>query len=325
MRPGRPVSVLYGTMVFMTRLDAALVERWFAGVGDSESGWPTVGVEPDRDERSELDRGAQWVTAALAGNSPPRDGVSGPGEPGSTSTLLRYLHGLAGGIAGSRAVLRNSVGVGPALPADPPAEQDAMCLVAGLLAGAAAVAGPGTAPAGSDLEPSVAQAVERAGVGAADRAVEGADLAEVAQVAAGIVVQGWAVRLPDDPAQRRRYRDRALLALLLLALEQATQPPPELGPPASCGAGPGEVTGRAFTAEVTFATYLGSASAAGDGAAELAELLARVRELGAEAMAWPTARGAAVHVHTDRPGEVIAEAYAAGMVFDLRVTSLDPR
>ena len=307
-------------MVPMTRLDAALVARWFDGVGESEGGWPTVGVELTVDELAEFDRGRQWVSTALAGDSPPRDGVAGSGP---ASTLLRYLHGLAGGIAGSRAVLR-SVGVQPAFAPDHSVGQDAMCLVAGLLAGAAAVAGLPDPSAGFDPEPTVAQAAERAGVGAADRAVEGADLESVARAAAGIVVGGWVVR-PVGPARRRPDRDRALVALLLLALDRATRPRPEPGPPASCGAGPGETTGSGFLAEVTFSVYLGSASAAGAGAAELAALLTRLRELGAEAVGWPTAGGAALHVHTDRPGDVIAESYAAGMVFDLRVSSLEPR
>ena len=189
-------------MVSMTRLDAALVARWFDGVGESEGGWPTVGVELTGDELAEFDRGRQWVSTALAGDSPPRDGVAGSGP---ASTLLRYLHGLAGGIAGSRAVLR-SVGVQPAFAPDHSVGQDAMCLVAGLLAGAAAVAGLPDPSAEFSPEPTVAQAAERAGVGAADRAVEGADLESVAgRPPASSWGAGWSSRLGADPTGTARW------------------------------------------------------------------------------------------------------------------------
>ena len=316
-------------MVGMPRLDAELVDRWFAAVGEGESGRPTFGIGLTGDERAELDRGRQWITAALAGQSPPHDsfftpGPAGPDTADPASTLLRYLHGVAGGVAGARMRLRDSDPVGPSSAGRLPAGADAMCLVAGLLAGSAAVAGADGSPDRTG-EPTAAQAAQRAGVGAADRAVEGADLAVVTREAAGGILMGWAARVPVEPILGRRYRDRGLLVLLLMALAEAAREEPTAGPPASCGAGPGEVTGRTFAAEVTFSTYLGQAPGDGGDSAPLTALLTRLRAFGAEAVGWPTSRGAAVHIHTDRPGEIIAEAYAAGMVFDLRVTSLETR
>ena len=161
-------------------------------------------------------------------------------------------------------------------------------------------------------EPSAAEAARLAGLTAADLVVDGAGLQRIATSAAGAAMNGWQIGLPEDPAERDEYRTRGLVGLLLNALAQETRDPEPPAAPASCGALPGDNTGRAFEAEITFSMGLA--------AAEIRSLAADLEQVSAEVTVWPGGQWPFFHVHSDRPGEVVGQIYAYGTPFDLVIT-----
>ena len=177
-----------------------------------------------------------------------------------------------------------AIGVAGTVAEDPPPPAG-MCLTAGLLAGAAAL---------EAVDPAVAAAARVAGMAAVDRAVEADDVVAVVLTAARSTAQ--------EPI-------RAVVA----ALARAVRPPGPVPDPASCGAGPDDLAGQIFAAEITF-----TSSAVG---ADLAELRRSLGPLADEAWFWPAEDETKVHLHTHQAGPAIAEAFAAGLVFGLRVTA----
>ncbi|GGM06576.1 hypothetical protein [Nakamurella endophytica] len=321
----------------MPALDADLVHRWFDGLRAPApeperswgAGWSAADVAVLADEEPVL-------TASVSGVLP---AATEPATDPVARGVQRYLHGVAAGIAGSRAAWGQ---------ADGPSA-DAMCLAAGLMAGAAALSGPdlpvpapGGPVAGGDGPPvpdpagswrppdgwpatgrggvpterSAADTAASAGLAATDRAVEGYGLADVAGRAADAAVMGWQVSVPSDSADRAAYRLRALVCAVLMALQRACVPPPPPAEPASCGARPGEPVGDPFPAEVSFDVFLGDA--------ELADLRRRLAALSSEVVVWSDADIRHLHVHTERPGPVVSEAFAAGTVFALHIAAARP-
>jgi hypothetical protein len=210
--------------------------------------------------------------------------------------LQRYLVGIAAGIEATGA------------------DRDPMSLVAGLIAGAAALQYNRAGSGGDD--PSAAELASRAGVAAADLAADGADLARITETAAGVANSGWLLAPPHDPALREEFRLRALIATVLAALAQVAggaDGEPEV---AGCGAGPGEHSGRRFLAEVTF-EFRGDATAR----SRLQQTLA---SMGTDLRVWPGEDRARFHLHTVHPADVVGEAYALGTPFDLRIGTLEP-
>ncbi|MBM9469558.1 hypothetical protein [Nakamurella leprariae] len=232
------------------------------------------------------------------------------------------------------AVRPSTVGSGTAsdtrgTPAARPVEHDAagapeddgsapsMALVAGLIAGAAALQdslGGWSPPETPKAEPTAAEVARLAGVTAAELAVDGADLAAIAAQAAGTAVLGWTVGVPGDARALTEYRTRGLIGMLLIALQQASRAPEPPAEPASCGAGPGEHRGSAFDAEIGFEIRCEDP--------ERDTLIAELQPLAQEVRVWSSNGVHAFHVHTRRPGEVISLAYASGMLFDLEITAL---
>ena len=135
---------------------------------------------------------------------------------------------------------------------------------------------------------------------------------EVAASAAAAACNGWRIGLPGHPVERLEYRTRALVGLLLEALEIQTRDPEPPAEPASCGALPGENLGRPFTAEITFTMGLAQA--------EIRSLEDDLTGLAADVTVWPGSRWPRFHVHTDRAGDVIGQVYAYGTPFDLTIT-----
>jgi hypothetical protein len=192
-----------------------------------------------------------------------------------------------------------------------------MALVAGLIAGAAALQdslGGWSPPETPKSEPTAAEVARLAGVTAAELAVDGADLSAIAAQAAGTAVLGWTVGVPGDARALTEYRTRALIGMLLIALQQASRAPEPPAEPASCGAGPGEHRGSAFDAEIGFEIRCEDP--------ERDTLIAELKPLAQEVRVWSSTGVHTFHVHTRRPGEVISLAYASGMLFDLEVTAL---
>ena len=121
--------------------------------------------------------------------------------------------------------------------------------------------------------------------------------------------------MPEDAGERADYRTKALVGMLLVALELESRDPLPPAQPAACGALPGENRGAAFLAEITCTMHVDAET--------MASLTGELNRLCREVAIWPTDGSPVFHLHTDRPGEVIEQLYASGMPFDLQITRLD--
>jgi len=306
----------------MTALDVELVRRWFDRLRRQDlSVIAYWGVRPTAQELAALDEGGAGIDLAVR-DLPRSSSVIELTEP--AALMLRdYLSGFAAGVSETRRLLAIDVSVDPVIDLmgglDPGAATGgALALAAGLNAGAAAL----TEPAGSrhpmQLRPGGATAAESArsaGVAAAELVVDGAQLHRVAALAAGAAINGWRIGLPDDPAERVDYRAKALVGMLLIALELECRDPLPPARPAACGALPGENRGTAFLAEITCTMHVDAET--------MGTLTGELGRLCREVTIWPTDGSPAFHLHTDRPGEVIEQLYASGVPFDLQITRLD--
>ncbi len=309
----------------MTRFDGDLVDRWFDHAGGPQS-IPYLSLSLSDEEDRALLAGRAAVQAALTGERGP---AWPPVSERSASWLQQYLQGTAAGIAGARAA-----------EGGPPGQSTPLHLVAGLITGAAAVSGlepppdsaggsvrrpPGAAGApahGTVRELSPAESAHRAGAAAAEEAVDGAGLPEVAQAAGLGALQGWVLREPQDPHEQATHRAHVLLARLLRGLQAATTPetPDDPLPPvadgwrAACQDTPWDPSGETFLAEITFAVADGRESvdrlvAALDGRQEWFGL-------------WGGQRGQGFHIHTRDPGAVLSEVFSVLTPFELTITRL---
>lgn len=246
-------------------------------------------------------------------------------------------------------------------------QPDALALAAGVNAAAAALAttpfssrstssmptpsspspfagrsGRSDVPFADSTGPTAATAARRAGEAAAEAAVGGADLATVAGLAAVAMLSGWTgaelsgwtgaeATVPSGgPPHAEQWVDlrvRALVGRVMVALQQVTRPPDPPALPAPCGAGPGDVLGRVFPAEITCQIAVADA--------QVDTLRTELQGLGDVVSIWPRSAGSVavagaaggawqrVHVHSDRPGAVVEALFAGGSVFDLQITALD--
>jgi hypothetical protein len=119
---------------------------------------------------------------------------------------------------------------------------------------------------------------------------------------------------PDGANRSARYRTRALVALVLLALQRSTAPPGEPVDPPSCGALPGAHNGAELLAEITFTAFLSTSDSA--------RLEHTLRGVADEVVVWSEGDRRYFHVHSRTAGEVVAEAYAVGSVFSLQIGRL---
>jgi len=313
------------TMDAMTSFDAELVDLWFGRALDSNHPlMPFWGIHPTDEESTVIVDGRRQVQAAIGpsrqDSTPESVPESSPVRPTELAArmLQSYLSAVAAGVAETRRTLAG-VGADTAPGGEPIGDPGSLALVAGLNAGAAALYGEfvSTAyrPAGpsGSMEPTAAESARLAGVSAAELVVDGADLHQIAGAAAG-VARGWRVGLPENAQEQADYRVRALVGLLLVALEHVTRKPEPAAEPASCGAGPGENAGHSFPAEITFQIGVEPGSAR--------SLAAELRGLADEVAVWVSGDGSwyTFHVHTDRPGEVVGQVYACGTAFDLQIT-----
>ena len=305
----------------MTSFDAELVELWFGRALDPDHPlMPFWGIRPTEEESTVIIDGRRMVHTAIS-----RDTLEFAHEPGAVRRtelaarmLQSYLSAVAAGVAETRRTLAGG-GTDNPTGGEPIGDPGALALVAGLNAGAAALysefvstAYRPTGPSGAP-EPTAAELSRLAGVSAAELVVDGADLHQIAGAAAG-VARGWRVGLPANEQEQADYRVRALVGLLLVALEQVTREPEPAAEPASCGAGPGENAGHSFPAEITFQIGVEPGSARA--------LAAELRGLADEVAVWASGEGSwhTFHLHTDRPGEVVGQVYAYGTAFDLQIT-----
>lgn len=312
-----PAAIGSGTMGRMPALDADLVRRWFDRLRRPD---PAVharwGIRPSAQEREVLEEGGIAVACAVRDLPPPAP-VLPLTEP--AAELLRgYLTGLAAGISEARRLLVSETAADLMGGLDPgSAVSGGLALAAGLNAGAAALdeATRGSAtPRSAAAGPTVAEAARSAGVAGTEVVVDGADLRQVAARAAQTLATSWLSGLPADGAGRSDDRAKALIGMVLLALEHECREPLPPARPAGCGAGPGENRGLAFLAEITCTLHVEAGALPG--------LTGELGRLCHEVSIWPTGGDPAVHLHTDRPGEVIEQLYASGMPFDLAITRI---
>lgn len=305
-------------MVAMTALDVDLVHRWFDRLRRHDRSviayW---GVRPTAQELAAFDEGAAGIDLAI--RDLPRPAPVTELTEVAALMVRDYLTGFAAGISETRRLL--GIDRFDDLPADlldgfdPGAGiSGGLALAAGLNAAAAAL--DGTDRRSGRIVPgsSAADSARSAGVAAAELVVDGADLHRVAALAAGAAINGWRIGLPDDPDELADYRAKALVGMLLVALELECREPLPPAQPAACGALPGENRGTAFLAEITCTMQV-------DGET-MAVLTGELARLCREVAIWPTDGSPAFHLHTDRPGEVIEQLYASGMPFDLQITRL---
>jgi len=305
----------------MTALDVDLVRRWFDRLRRQDlSVIAYWSVRPTAEEFAALDEGGTGLDLAVRDLPPSAPSVALTEPP--ALMLRNYLSGFAAGVGETRRLLAVDQGMDPFVEltggVDPgAATSGALALAAGLNAAAAALDNPphggrtGFTPGG----PTAAQSARSAGVAAAELVVDGADLHRVAALAAGAAINGWRIGWPDDPAEQANYRTRALVGMLLVALELESRDPLPPARPADCGALPGENRGTAFLAEITCSMHV-------EGEA-MATLTGELGRLCREVVIWPTDGSPAFHLHTDRPGEAIEQLYASGVPFDLQITRLD--
>ncbi len=299
-------------MVDVTTFDAELVSRWFGLLVDpDEPADEFWGVHPTRVERQVLDTGRRAITAAVRTSELP-SALPVPPEP-AAALLQVYLIGMATGIAGARQTMVANGDL------DQVAVADRLCLVAGLIAGGAAIqVAPGRDrpdPVGGVVGgngPDAVGLARTAGTTAAELVVDGADLHSITSAAAAAAV---AAGPPDGANRDPRYRARAMVALVLAALQRSTAPAGVPVRPPSCGARPGVNSGADLLAEVTFTAFLPP-----EDSDRLASTLAGLAE---EVVVWSEGDRRYFHVHTAAAGEVIAEAYAVGTVFSLVVSRLE--
>lgn len=300
----------------MTALDVALVDRWFDRLRSVDpSAIASWGVRPTAQELAALDEGRIGLGLAVRDLPPPAPVVELTERP---ALMVRdYLAGFAAGVSETRRLLAVEPSIDLFGGLDPGADAGgALALAAGLNAAAAALTDPGrdASRPGSAAGPTAAESARSAGVTAAELVVDGADLHRIAAVAAGAAVAGWRAGLPQEDDARADYRAKALLGMLLVALERECRAPLPPAQPAACGALPGENRGQAFMAEITCTLHV-------DGET-MATLIGELNRLCREVAIWPTGGSPAFHLHTDRPGEVIEQLYASGMPFDLQITRL---
>jgi hypothetical protein len=191
---------------------------------------------------------------------------------------------------------------------------DRLCLVAGLIAGGAAVQVGPAPPAdriGAGEGSAAAELATAAGTAAAELVVDGADLASITTAAAAAALAAG----PSDGANRDPgYRAKALVSLVLVGLQRSTAPIGAPTLPPTCGARPGTNIGAPLMAEVTFTSFLPH---------EVSDRLeATISGLSDEIVVWSEGDKRYFHVHTAAAGEVIAEAYAVGPVFSLVIGRL---
>lgn len=294
-----------GKMVVMKTFDPDLVGLWFGSLLEPDgsahhSNW----LDTTTPERQVLAEGGQAIAAALQWSELPVP-VSPPDDR-SAAVLQIYLNGVATGVAGARQTMQRSGDL------DEVAVADRLCLVAGLIAGGAAVAVEPHGLLAMDDRPTAADLARAAGTAAAELVVDGADLHSIAGAAAAAAL----VSGPPDGANRDPgYRARALIGLVLVALQRSTAPAGEPVRPPSCGARPGVNGGTELLAEVTFTMFL---------PIQDSDRLERVLTgLSEEVVVWSEGDRRYFHVHTRASGEVIAESYAVGTVFSLVIGSLD--
>ncbi|WP_157695617.1 hypothetical protein [Nakamurella panacisegetis] len=285
----------------MTTFDTELVDRWFTGLLDPDgSADHAPWLRPEADEREVLLAGGRSIAAAVGWSELPKP-VPAPSRP-AAAVLQVYLAGVATGIAGAR----RSMAVGHEV--DDESSTDRLCLVAGLIAGGAAVAVDSSA----DSDPEAAELAQVAGNAAAELVVDGADLHAITRAAAAAALLAG----PPDAANRDPgYRARALVGSVLVGLQRASAPPGAPVRRPSCGAGPGANNGMPLLAEVTFTMFLPPDDAVG-----LERTLAGLSD---EIVVLSDGDRRSFHVHTRSAGEVIAESYAVGSVFSLVVGRLD--
>lgn len=280
----------------MTDVDVHLVTAWTERVLDRRRPMlKHLGVRPSGDELIALGAGMAAIRAAVLGEHPEPVAVVGTTV---ADDLERYLRGMAAGIEATGA------------------DRDPMSLVAGLVAGAAQLQYSRAGVAGG--EPSTAESAARAGVAAADIAADGADLGRVVGVAAEVAMTGWSPGPQPDQQRTDEQRLRVLLGMVLLALDEVAGAPDGRRAVAGCGAAAGEHRGRTFLAEVTFDFY---------GADEThARVAGSIARMGTDLRVWPDDESGVTHyhLHTNHPAEVIAEVFAAGTPFELKIGTLEP-
>lgn len=318
---GNPVRC---TMVPMERLDVETVLRWFDAVPTASRGLPPYLSGPlSAAELQVLDAGRRAVVAALADDEPdiPR---AVPVSEDAANWLADYLTAFAAGLADAR----RSEGAEPGA-ASP------LHVVAGLITGAAAVAGrPGGQPYartvdrgefGSAAEyPSASEAAHRLGAAAADEAVSGASLDRVTREAQAAAPTSWEPTQPADHARVADLLRRRLLMRLITALATVTGPTrPAVALPAAapgwhraCVDVPGDHIGEPMLAEITFLTVDDA------GAADLADVL---REAGVAFGTYSEEGSLGFHIHAGDPGAVITEIFSLVVPFDLRISHLPER
>lgn len=292
----------------MTTFDTDLVGRWFGYLLDDRSGaevdTANSGLHPTSTERQVLIEGCEAITAAVGWSGMPSPASAAADGP--AAALATYLVGMATGIAGTR---RAMVEAG----SEEVAMADRLSLVAGLIAGGAAlqVGVDGDAVSPVRYESSATDLARVAGTSAAELVVDGADLHTITTAAAAAAMVAGP---PDDANRSPGYRTRALVALVLLALQRSTAPAGDPVEPPSCGARPGVNNGAALLAEITFTSYLSAADS---------ERLARtLRGMADEVVVWSEGDRRLFHVHSRAAGEVVAQAYAVGSVFSLEIGRL---
>lgn len=303
----------------MAVLDADLVHRWFDRLRRQDlSVIAYWGMTPTDQEFAALDEGGAAIDAALRAGPRPTPLLEFTQTP---ALMVRdYLAGFAAGISEACRLLNaETTAIDLMGGLDPGGSASgALALAAGLNAAAAALDGPGRPVPPTGIRPggvTAAESARTAGVTAAELVVDGADLHRVAAMAAGSALNGWRIGLPDDPDERADYRAKALVGMVLVALELECREPLPPAQPAACGALPGENRGAAFFAEITCTMQADRESLAG--------LTGELNRLCREVAIWPTHAAAAFHLHTHRPGEVIEQLYASGMPFDLQITRLE--
>lgn len=289
----------------MKTFDTDLVSQWFGGLLDpTGSAHHSSWLDTSDDERRVLRNGSQAITAALQWSELP---VPPPAPaPPAAAVLQIYLTGLATGVAGARQTMQRSGDL------DEVGAADRLCLVAGLIAGGAAVSVESQDLLVADGRPTSADLARAAGTAAAELVVDGADLHSIASAAAAAAL----VSGPPDGANRDPgYRARALIGLVLVALQRSTAPVGDPIRPPSCGARPGAKGGIELLAEVTFTMFMPQE--------DCDRLQRAVTGLSEEVVVWSEGDRRYFHVHTRSSGDVIAESYAVGTVFSLFIGRLE--